>query len=308
MGKSASAPPAPDYRGAAVAQGAANQESARTSGRMSNPNVYNPLGSRTVQFGEDDSVTVNESLSPQGQSLFDQQMRISQALGNTGEAGLSRVDQSMATPFSLAGAPAMPKAPEVGSIGAKDQTRVGDALYRQATRYVQPQLDRRQTQLDTQLVNQGLRRGTEAWNNAQFDMEGERNRTLGDISDRAVLASGQEQARLFGLDAGADSHRFGQEAQAFSLGGDARARGIQEQILQRQMPLNELNSLRTGASPGMPQFQAYTGQNVAPPNMVNALGQQGQWDQNIYNQQMGQQNAGISTAGSMAAMGAMYFM
>lgn len=52
MGKSSpSAPAPPDYAGAAVAQGAANEATARLQGRMSNPNVIGPLGSQTVTFG-----------------------------------------------------------------------------------------------------------------------------------------------------------------------------------------------------------------------------------------------------------------
>ena len=52
MGKDSPAPPAaPDYTGAAAAQGAANEATARLQGRLNNPNVYGPLGSQTVSFG-----------------------------------------------------------------------------------------------------------------------------------------------------------------------------------------------------------------------------------------------------------------
>jgi hypothetical protein len=52
MGKdSPSPPPAPDYAGAAAAQGAANLETAKAQGRMNNPNVVGPLGSQTVTWG-----------------------------------------------------------------------------------------------------------------------------------------------------------------------------------------------------------------------------------------------------------------
>jgi len=51
MGKSVSAPPTPDYAGAAREQGAANVESARASAKLSNPNIYGPLGSQTVSYG-----------------------------------------------------------------------------------------------------------------------------------------------------------------------------------------------------------------------------------------------------------------
>lgn len=52
MGKDSPSPPAaPDYPGAAVAQGAANEATARLQGRMNNPNISGPLGSQTVTFG-----------------------------------------------------------------------------------------------------------------------------------------------------------------------------------------------------------------------------------------------------------------
>jgi hypothetical protein len=51
MGKSVSAPATPDYVGAATAQGAANVDAARASAKLSNPNIYGPLGSQTVTYG-----------------------------------------------------------------------------------------------------------------------------------------------------------------------------------------------------------------------------------------------------------------
>jgi hypothetical protein len=51
MGKSVAAPATPDYAGAAREQGAANVESARASAKLSNPNIYGPLGTQTVTYG-----------------------------------------------------------------------------------------------------------------------------------------------------------------------------------------------------------------------------------------------------------------
>ena len=156
MGKS-SAPAAPDYMGAAQAQGTANLDAARLSSRLSNPNVVNPLGTQTVTWGGapsfdetgynaamasqsgggrwvpdeesggintrwepaaqgaaptraqfttyGDQPNITQTLTPQGQSLFDQQLRISQSLGDTAEAGLNRVRGSTSQPFSLYGLP-----------------------------------------------------------------------------------------------------------------------------------------------------------------------------------------------------------
>ena len=68
MGKSSpSAPPPPDYAGAAAAQGAANEATARLQGRMSNPNVIGPLGSQTVTFG---TPTFNQAGYDQAMSAY----------------------------------------------------------------------------------------------------------------------------------------------------------------------------------------------------------------------------------------------
>ena len=66
--KDSPSPPAtPDYAGAAQAQGVANVETARTQGRMNNPNVYTPYGAQTVSWGTG---------TPQfNQSAYDQAMQ-----------------------------------------------------------------------------------------------------------------------------------------------------------------------------------------------------------------------------------------
>lgn len=48
---SPSPPPAPDYTGAAQAQGAANREAAIASAKLSNPNITSPYGNQTVTYG-----------------------------------------------------------------------------------------------------------------------------------------------------------------------------------------------------------------------------------------------------------------
>jgi hypothetical protein len=50
MGKSASAPPAPDYIGAAKQQGIDNLAAAKQSNLMSNPNMFTPFGNQTVSY------------------------------------------------------------------------------------------------------------------------------------------------------------------------------------------------------------------------------------------------------------------
>ena len=98
------------------------------------------------------------------------------------------------------------------------------------------------------------------------------------------MAGGQEQSRQFGLGA----QQFGQGAQAFGLGEQQRGQQIGEQAYLRQLPLNEMNALRTGAQVGMPQFQPYASANVTPAPIMQGAMAQGQADQNLYNAQQAQ--------------------
>ena len=102
MGKSSpSAPAPPDYAGAAVAQGAANEATARLQGRMSNPNVIGPLGSQTVTFG---TPTFNQAGYDQAMSAYSGQPQrgaapnLSQFTttdeGDENRAGRTSIDQA----------------------------------------------------------------------------------------------------------------------------------------------------------------------------------------------------------------------
>ena len=71
--KAPAPPPAPDFRAAAVEQGAANIETARLQGRLNNPNIIGPLGGQTVTFGANDQPTVTQSLTPQAQATLESQ-------------------------------------------------------------------------------------------------------------------------------------------------------------------------------------------------------------------------------------------
>jgi len=119
-----------------------------------------------------------------------------------------------------------------------------------------PQFDRRQSQLETQLANQGIARGTEAWNAAQSDLNMARN----DATSQAAL-------------------------QGIGLGQQARQQGIQEQQYFNSRDLNNLNALRTGSQVTNPTFSSYNQQaTTGGADMLGAT-------QAGYNAQLGATNA-----------------
>lgn len=249
-------PPAPDYVGAAYAQGAANEEAARIAGQLNNPNVYNPLGQREITF-EGDQPTIVESLTPEGQNLFDQQMRISTSFGNVAESGLGRVNQSLGQEFDPS------QLPEISS-GVTERDLVTQSIL---DRY-QPTMDEQRQRQEEALLLQGQGRGGAAWNTAQRDLAQQEN----DARLAAILAGGQEQSRLYEMES------------------NNRNRALQEALALRQLPLSEVNALRTGSQPTLPQFQPYQGQAVGAAPLFDATQAQ-------YNAQLGAVNAQNAQAG-----------
>ena len=113
MGKDSPSPPqAPDYAGAARAQGAANVEAARTQARMSNPNINSPYGNRVVTYGtgagganDVDMPTVTDTLSPIGQQRFDLQNQTQLGMGQLANQGIEQVRGALGSSFDTSGAP-----------------------------------------------------------------------------------------------------------------------------------------------------------------------------------------------------------
>lgn len=289
------APKTPDYAGAANAQGQANLEASRLTTQLNRANQYTPWGSQTWNQDAPDQWSSTITLDPTQQNLLDSQNRISQNLADTGEAGLSRVGSAMATPFSTNGLPQLSGGPGGGNYQSKldtsgltalpgvndfsaDRQRVEDSIMsRNNTDFARDEESMRQ-----RLANQGISAGSDAWNR-EFDTL---NRAKVDARNQAILAGGQEQSRLFGLGSSARAQQFGEQQGQGQFSNDAtsqqlaallasgnannqaRQQGIQEQAYTRQLPLNELNALRTGSQVSSPTFGATSsGTNVqaAPP-------------------------------------------
>ena len=269
MGKP-KAPAAPDYAAAAVAQGAANLDAARATSKLSNPEWDNAEGSRRIQYGIDgdpDRVRIVDTMSPVAAQQYGIQQGINTNLLNTASAGLNRVSQQMATPFDMS------RVPQVDTRNEQTRQAVAQALMGR----LQPQFDRDENSARTRLANQGITQGSEAWNDEMNRLTQAKN----DAMMQAQMQAGGEASRMFG----------DQSA--------ARQQAIQEQAYLRNLPLSEINALRTGSTPNMPQFQGFSGSQVqaAPLLQGTQLGEQAAIDR--YNAKVGQRNALLQTAGQL---------
>ena len=117
------------------------------------------------------------------------------------------------------------------------------------------------------------------------------------ITQNQQAALLQQQAAL-----AAQSQQFNQGLQGSQFGNTAEQNAFARAMQLRGMPLNEITALMSGSQIQNPTFQPYQGQNVAPAPVAQAAAQQAQFQQNLYNQQMGQSNA--NTAGLYSLGGA----
>lgn len=215
-----------------------------------------------------------------------------------------------------------------------DRQRYEDALWeRQAGDRTQAR-----SQLESQLVNRGLRPGTAAWDSELARL----SRAENDARLGTILAAGDEQARMVNLSrdaaqfsndanltrasfgnqselakmqaqnaAAAGQAQFGQQAQ--SLGNQAalqqaqfqnaaRAQQMQEQFALRNQPINEIGALLSGGQVTNPTFGATPQSPVAGVDYTGLVNQKYQSELAAYQAGMG----GLFGLGS-ALIGALPF-
>lgn len=276
MGKSTpSAPQAPDPATTAAAQTQSNQQTALYNFGLNNPNVTSPLGSSTFTSNGTDAngtpiYNQNISLSPQEQALFDQNNANTLQQGQTAGTALNNVSGLFNTPYDLQG-----NIPQTMSGGdqQKDLQNAENSLYSQQTQYLDPQFQQGQQQLDSQLANQGLVPGSQAYQTAEDNFGRQKQQAYQSAMNQATSGGAAYQAQLS------------------QTGLANQAQQAQLYTQQYQEPLNLYNSLQSGTAPTMPQFSAANTSQAAPTNVLGAY-------QNAYNGQLNSYNTQVGSANS----------
>ena len=82
---------------------------------------------------------------------------------------------------------------------SNERSRVEQAQFDRSTRFLGERLAQDEQALRTQLANQGITEGSEAFDRELTNFRRTGNEAFADARDRAILAGGQEQSRMFGL-------------------------------------------------------------------------------------------------------------
>ena len=235
------------------------------------------------------SPTIRQTLTPTAQKTLEAQQGVELSLANLGAKGANTASSVLDKPFSFGG-PDVQTSLDLSGI-AKMPVNAGMTGQEAIMQRLEPSLARQRTSTETQLINQGLRPGSEAYNNA-INLLGQQET---DARQQAVLQG-------LNLDIGANQQGFGQALEAGKFGNTAQQQALAEAIQLRQLPLNEITALMSGSQIQNPQFGAYSGATVQAAPVFAGAQAQGQFDANKYNQEVSQANA--QTAGLYSLGGA----
>ena len=252
-GGSSSAPPAPDPVKTANAQAAANKETAIAQSQLNMVNQYTPNGSleytqRGTSADGTPQYSATQTLSPEQQKLLDLQNQAGAQYGQTANNQLGQVSGALSTPLDFS---------TLGSYDDARQKSLDSTLAR-----LQPQSDRQLSGLQTQLANQGIGYGSDAWKSAMDDYNRGQN-------DRFLAAD-----QYAGTDAMTQ-----------------RNQAINEMVQQRQIPLNELSAMMAGTQVQQPNFISPSQTQINPADLLGATYASYNGQLNAYNAQQGTNSA-----------------
>lgn len=268
---------------------------------------YDPTGGRSYAMPSQPSSgtpggvpvpTVTQSFSPEQQKLYDQQTQISSDLNDTALGGLGRVNDMMGSSFDMAGFSDVsgvdtgrltPRTVQ-GTVGGQDEIYQA-MMDREASRFGQ-----RRDATEADLLARGFNPGGSGYDNRIDEI----SRAENDFSLGARLNAGQEQQRLFDMESrdraqGLNEQTIQQQSQAAE-----RARQIQEALMVRQLPLNEINALRTGNQSTLPQFQQFSPTSVGAAPIMDAAIAGGNFAQQNYQNQVAGSGGLFDLAGAVA--------
>lgn len=106
----------------------------------------------------------------------------------------------------------------------------GDAIYNQFSSRAEPQFTRDTDALRTQLYNQGLREGDEAYDREMVKLRQSQNDARQQASYQATIGSGQEASRMHGMDLGTRGQQFGERSSIGAFANQAAQQALNQQL------------------------------------------------------------------------------
>lgn len=300
MGKK-SGPEAPDYTAAAEKQGQSSRENIEQQTWANRPDTYTPWGSQTWDRSSQVDPTTGKSfntwdqhinLSPEQQRAFDAQQNIQGGKSDLAQSMLGRMNSDFGPMTDWN------KFKGYGDIeGAGDtRNRVEDETYAKYTDRLDDRFGKDNKSLQTELMNQGLSRGDEAYDSAMKDQGTKQTDAYQQAMHDSVMSGGEEAQRQFNMGLGGANY-----------GNQVRQSQIAEEMQKRGWSLNEVNAILNGQQVGMPSMPGFNTAGAAQATQYSqAAGQQGQAAIDQYNAQQGGLQGMMGGAASLGSMAMMF--
>jgi len=354
---------APDYEAAAIAEGAANKENLEQQTWANRPTQNNPWGTMSwereptwdpVTGQYINEWTQNQTLAEPLQGALENEMALME-----GRSGLaSGMMGDLATDFGTRmdwdqyGDPTqLKRRGDLTGIGLDPRQRqldysdaysiddpvygvqkAEDAFYDRGAQRLDRRMSNQAQDMEVKLRNQGLQPGDAAYDRAMRDFGEERTDAYQALANEAIMASGSEAERMFGMQSSLRGQQTGEEDRSAAFGNQARDQGFNERMLagnynqakdlqqanyanqlrqqrinegmaQRGQRLNEVNALRSGQQVAQPSFTPFNQAGAAQaPQLLQAAGMQGQQaaaNASASNAAFGNMMGGASTLGMM---------
>jgi hypothetical protein len=142
-----------------------------------------------------------------------------------------------------------------------------DALYKANTQYLDPQFAQNQAKLESQLANQGITRGSEAYNNAMLNFNNQKQQAYTDARNQAIGQGTAAAQGMFGM--GLQGAQFGNTALGQQFGQNVTAQQLANAAAQQNNQNAQVNMGLTNQAYGE-QFN----QNLQANQFGNAAQQQ----------------------------------
>ena len=201
--------------GAANTQAQSNLDLANLQSRLNNPNMITPYGTSTYTIGPDGRPILTQSLSPAEQAKLTGTEQLQQgALGMAGNV-LGNASGTLGRSFggpnpmlgfdpryaiggvqldpNFSGAPPNPTASEA------DRQQAQQAAYQNVTQYLDPQWAQKQSDLTTQLSNQGITPGSPAYDRAMLNFNNAKQQAYESARQQAVQQGLEAEKAQYGM-------------------------------------------------------------------------------------------------------------
>jgi hypothetical protein len=315
-------PAAPDYTQAAQQQAQSSQAATEAATVANRPTINTPFGQQSWELtpvidpvtGQAvSSWTQNTTLTPQTQAALDSQMNIQQGKSQTAEDLLGQFREQESQPIdwnsfaSFAGAP-HPTTTGGAGTGAQYDKNAADAAFNSFMGYNQPLMDQAKSQLDTQLKNQGLNVGDEAYDTAMKNLENQQSQSVQQAGYGSILTGSQIGNQNAATDLAHENQGFNQNLTSANYQDTLREAQAAEAMQRQGFSLNQINAILNGQQVGLPQTPGFaTAGTSQPVQALSAAQGQGQSMLDQYNANQQNTQGIISGVGTAAGIAAMFF-